>query len=93
MKRTIEVKRDGAVYYRGYYEACLLNTVRKQFKMWRLGRYKITITKGTKYRLDHSVHIWDAGKIVGYVCHRRFISLFFEPDGRKRYDITVKRVK
>ena len=94
MKRTIEMRGETAFYGNreiGY----IVQDLRHHFGLVAWFRYRITITKGSEYRIkQHS----DAGyyKIVqnnrdrGRVCSSAFERLFFKPDGRKRYDIKVK---
>ena len=97
MRRTVEI-RNGYIYYGGMRLGWLMKKVRLYFNLPRNGRVAITIKKGSFYKImtdgngDISFHHKNEGR-VGYICVKRFQRLFFRPDGRKRYDITVRKVK
>ena len=97
MKRTIEVKDYDQIYYGGKYISWLTPSIRVGFNIIQESRYKITITKGKEYRFKAGSNTYDvlnkSGEAYGGVCKHLFAKLFFKPDGRSRYDITVKQVK
>ena len=109
MKRTIEVRYGWAYYrgqtlgtlcenIRNHFNMAFCGTE----------HYKISVRDGGRYRISRYYYkAQDASEIyyyinlgngmglkhAGVVCQIAFTKLFFKPDGRKRYDITVKRVK
>ncbi len=102
MKRTIEVKSCD-MYYRGKEYAFLNDSLCTHFKIWD-GKFVITINLGKNYRFEASRNshtedrkdrnVFDKNGIrCGFVCEKLFTKLFFKPNARKRYDITVTRVK
>ncbi len=97
MKRTIVVKYIDQVYYRGRHISWLTPSIRIGFNIITEGKYEIAITKGKEYRFRAGSNTYNvcnkSGESYGGVCKRLFAKLFFKPDGRKRYDITVKKVK
>ena len=98
MKRTIKLKHD-YVYYGNEKRGYLVSGILHRFGFERDGRYVITIVKGTRFTFPKYPHrkelysLKEKGKRLGVICVSQFDRLFFKPDGRKRYDITVKRVK
>ena len=103
MKRTIEVKRDAEsrqpyAYYGGKQRGYIAITIQKRFGIQAEGRYRITVTEGREFEPINAdcsccFCIQDEHGIYGKICRTEFAKLFFKPDGRKRYDITVKKVK
>ena len=104
MRRTITMK-DERFYYRGKLVSYVRAAIRSYFKLGSSGlcKYVITIveSKTGKYRLVHNRmgdfdvwHNWqDADRFVGAVCFTHFKKLFFHASSKKRYDITVEKVK
>ena len=94
MKRTITMKNEG-VYYKNRHISYLYPYIRSYFHL-RDGRYVITITEGTQFRFVKRncffYLFYDKNKPAGCFCSRLFSKLFFEPDGRKRYDIDVRKI-
>ncbi len=101
MKRTIEVD-NYKMYYRGKEYAYLNDLLCTHLKI-RDGRFVITVNLGKNYHFGvaQKIHTEDRrdrnifdkdGILCGFVCEKLFTKLFFKPDGRKRYDITVKKV-
>ena len=96
MKRTIEVKWGSELYYGNRLISWLTPSIRLGFGI-KGGRYKITIVKGKEYRFETWGNVYvvrnQSSKPCGRICRNIFNKFFFKPDGRKRYDITVKKVK
>lgn len=99
MRRTIEIKREDA-YYRGQELGWLNCVIQKRFGFANGNRYAVTIKEGSRYRFEYSAtgYNWliervSDGLYMGLVCVDTFSELFFKPDGRKRYDIIVRKVK
>lgn len=97
MRRTITMK-DNNLYHRGNHIDYVMNSIRHFFKLKnsRVYKYVITIVEGTEYsfRGDRSYYILKIDdKFIGSLCIRHFNKFFFSPDPKKKYDITVKKVK
>lgn len=96
MKRIIEVKREH-VYYKGQEVGYLVDVLRKSFGFVSGESYEVVIIKGNQYKFapdDKGYYdIYKKGLLMGWVCRKLFSKLFFKPNPRNRYDITVKKVK
>ena len=109
MKRTIEMKDGGYVFYRGKRIDWILSTLRTYFKLLRYGKFVVTIVEGTDYQIipdpdqvvpgDTSTALYQIVVNGGtgyedlFVCREHFDNLFFKPDNKKSYNITVKEVE
>lgn len=97
MKRTIEVRDMTEIYHRNKDLGFLFSDMLEWFGVKANGKYRVTITKGTDYKIKEDERgffdISVAGKDIGFVCTDIFTKLFFKPDGRKRYDIKVTPIK
>ena len=103
MKRIIDM--SGAyLCHKGSSIGMLVDTIRKHFKLKSGHNYEITIIEGKKYifkihegsmSMYYDVYrkCFLFNDYVGLVCKEEFDNLFFVPDLKKRYDITVKKVK
>lgn len=95
------------VYYKGVNLGALVFTLRHHFKLQHGNSYIVTITEGGKFRLKMSTygdyyHFYKKTRFLyffpgfedyaGLVCIKQFDRLFFVPDVKKDYDITVKKV-
>ena len=97
--RTLEM-RNGSVYYRGIKVGALMWILKTNFGLNPDGKVKITIKEKGLYQIrPHiyypSLYVLNKKGIgkIGCICIKQFDQLFFKPDGRKRYDIIVKRLK
>ena len=98
MKRTITIK-NRTVFYRNVDLGQLVFGLEDQFGLRFDGKYSITVKENidgvfsfetdedSYYELHHN------GKYIGIVCMEHFDKLFFTPDERRNYYITVKKVK
>ena len=107
MKRIIEVRDQNHIYYGGRHFGYLFTTIAIKFGIVyqeKPIKYRITISERGKFSFRKAkkggkavLLFCEDGKIMrsgfNYICAKQFKSLFFNPDSRKRYDITVKRVK
>ena len=100
MKRTIEVKRGGHIFYKGRCIAKAMYHDTRQHFLRLLGKYQIEIKKGNAYQIKRAAFYTSAYRIRNIktcheysVCRSAFRKLFFTPNRRERYDITVKRAK
>ena len=99
MKKTRTLKiRHGRVYYRGVCKGIFAPSLREHFGLSQFGKVRITIEEEGPYRfklpLDDSLYeIHKNSEYISVVCCDVFERLFFKPDGRKSYDITVKGVE
>ncbi len=70
-----------------------------RFRFYNLNsKYVIKITEGTKYQFKLTITkmhymISMNKKPIGKVCVNEFVKIFFKPNQRKRYNITVRRIK
>ncbi len=107
MKRTITMKY-AAAYYGGKRIDYVMLNVRTYFKLRDSETHKYVITivlaKDGEYRLvtdyEGSYNIWqiygddmENDTFIGSICTRYFRKLFFTADQRRRYNITVKKVR
>ncbi len=101
MKRTIVIRKSH-VYYRGKWLGLFSCNIDSMFGFRQNGKYIITITEGGSYKIDlgscdrkrfFTVRGGSRTHRPASVCLKQFINVFFKPDSRKRYDITVKKVK
>lgn len=95
--RTIEMRGD-CVYYRGVHVDYPTYSIRNYFGLPHNGKVKIAVKEKGPYRFVHKTpdtfyRIKEGSTNVGAICCEEFERLFFKPDGRKSYDIIVKRVK
>ncbi len=102
MKRTIEIKNGGNVYYRGKIIEYLLSAICDHFGLEDSDTHKyvitITASKTGRYSFTnpsgyHMYGLYDGSDCVSDICKRHFNKLFFRPWVRKRYNITVKKVE
>jgi len=101
MRRTIQVRDCGEVYYANRYVGYLVQGLRGRFKLEdsRTCKYAITITesKGGEFLFKKDCvdfyAVYEDGLRIGGVCGTLFSKLFFKPNLRKQYNITVKKVK
>lgn len=107
MTRTIEI-REGTVYYRGKHVGWLMSELTEHFGMdWNSDepykKYKVTIKPNGPYRFApfsgrNGLTVLNADWTTlgvnndDFVCTEKFAKLFFNPDCRKTYSITVKKV-
>ena len=106
MRRTITIE-NGHVYYLGKEIDYLLDSIRSHFglKNSRIYKYVISIveSKTGRYNVERSGAMDDmyalyeiedgAGSFVGEICQEHFVKIFFRPWLKKRYNITVKKVR
>ena len=99
MKKTRTIKiRYGRVYYRGVCKGMFAPSLREHFGLSQFGKARITIEEKGPYRFaltcDSSLYeISKNSEYISVVCCDVFERLFFKPDGRKSYSITVKEVE
>jgi len=75
-----------------------MNSIRRFFKLKnsRVYKYVITIVEGTEYSFRKGVTSYilcTEDKMIGCLCIRNFDKFFFSPDPKKKYNITVKKVR
>lgn len=96
MKRTITIDKRRVVFYRRSNKGVLVPSIFRNFGISCGGRYEITITEGTEYLFKKGrCYYILRNKNMGYsgvLCAKAFDKLFFSPNFKKRYDITVKEV-
>lgn len=105
MKRTITMK-SGRVYYHGQKIDYMFHAIRDHFKLIDSNTYKyiVTIVESMtgryQFRNGHCPDMYDLYKIgkkrdflIESICKSKFKRVFFKPWVRKRYNITVKKVK
>ena len=106
MEQTIKIQSDNA-YYKGVKLGFLVNCIINHFRLENGEEYVITITEGRGYRISGDKEEYynfyketkilrffpSLSKYVGLVCKQHFNNLFFVPDPKKRYNITVKKVR
>jgi len=101
MKRTIEMKNNH-VYYRGKKIGYVLSSTSEFFglKNARVYKYAVTITEGTQYIVENSKYEAfyylknaETGASLGLVCKEIFDRLFFVLNLKKRYNVTVKKIR
>ena len=98
MKRTITIKNFGSAYYRNEELGCPVGTLLKFFNLKDDKRYTITIVEGTHFKIygvNSTIYIKECVNhlkelFVSGVCAYAFKKIFFNPDGKKRYDIIVE---
>lgn len=102
--RTIAIDNRGKAYYRNKELGYLQIYIRKEFGIPVLdsaGKYKTTIKEceGGLYQFKASgdsdfyeLYECSSDNYIGHICRVELHKLFFEPDSRKNYDITVKKV-
>ncbi len=95
-RRTIKI-RDCLVYYRGKSRGILTCSIREHFRLSQFGKVRITIEEKGPYKFKPSCNdtlyeLYKDSKYAGVICREQFERLFFRPDGRKSYSITVKRM-
>ncbi len=96
MRRTIERKRGGEIYYRGNFQMWITPTTMSRFGIQRLGKYYVDISEGEDFKFEKnedSYTIRKKGRYVISFCQGHFSRIFFRPDCRKRYNITVRKLK
>ena len=99
MKKTRTIKMIyNCAHYRDVHRGYVTTGIRNHFKLPCHGKVKIIIKKRGPYRLtprymSSMIEIHKDSRYIGIVCGEEFIRLFFRPDGRKGYSITVKEVK
>ncbi|HDY87785.1 MAG TPA: hypothetical protein ENH82_06655 [bacterium] len=102
MKRTIEMRNDGYVYYHGKMIEYLLSAICDHFGLEDSDTHKyvitITVSKTGRYSFTnpsgyHMYTLYDGDRRVEGICKCHFKRLFFRPWVRKRYNITVKKVE
>lgn len=97
MKRTIKIDSGRHYFYKGKDRGYITLSTMKRFGLTE-GKYTISITEGDEYRFELSwclpwYTIYKNGAKFDSICAELFDQLFFKPDGRKRYNITVQRKK
>ncbi len=97
MVRTITIKHNHA-YHRNKHLGYIVSDIRELFGLYDDSKYTVTITEGTQFEFKPPFFnlrycLYKNGKAVGVICRYQFSKLFFEPDYKKKYDITVKRIK
>lgn len=98
MRRTVEMRQEN-IYYRGKKVDYLAEYIRNHFNITnsRVYKYVITIVEGTEYNFRNfsleyfGLHIGNS--FIGVICKEYFEKVFFRPDPKKRYNITVKKVR
>ena len=97
MKRTITINRTGRYFYRGVERGYITIHSRVQWNL-KKGTYRITVAEGGKYRFKLNkpsfawYDIYENDNFFDRLCCDLFDELFFKPDGRKKYNITVKKL-
>ena len=94
VRRTI-VMRDGTAYYRNSFVGVTQFRLDKVFNLPHNGKFRVVIKEGGPYKIvkyGYFYSISTGGESCGSVCRYSFRKFFFKPDGRKRYDIQVKRI-
>lgn len=103
---TIKIQNSNAYYEGvklGFLTACLID----HFKLKNGEEYVITITEGRGYKINGDkeayYHFYKTTKIlrffpgftkyVGLICKQHFNNLFFVPNSKKRYSISVKKIR
>ena len=99
MKRTVTMDH-GCLYYRGKEVEYMYSDMRDHFglKDSETHKYVITITesKTGKYRFAHSGNmyaVYKGKKCISEVCKNHLVRIFFRPLVKKRYNISVRKVK
>ncbi len=101
MKRTIQTKNEDT-YYRGKCLGDITPSTSKAFKIGKRGSFSITVTEGTQYRIErisklffniHDTTVCSRDGYRGLVCIDAIEKMFGKVDCRKRYNITVKKVR
>ena len=95
--RTLKIHR-GYMYYRGIKIGFVVDSLKTHFGLHRGGKVRISIEEKGPYRfgpdrINGYYDIYKNSEYITLVCRKEFERFFFKPDGRKGYDITVKRVK
>ena len=68
----------------------------KTFNLPMNGKFRVVIKEGGPYEIVSKKYICRIamnGEQKSFVCREVFYKLFFKPDGRKSYDIQVKRIR
>lgn len=96
MKRTIKVTKASYVYYGNRKIGYLHASIAERFGL-KCGKYRITINKGTQFVFmpggeKSELYELPENHYRGCICTNKFSKLFFKPNSRKRYDITVNRI-
>ena len=84
-------------HYRDVNRGYVTTGIRNHFKLLYNGKVRITIKEEGPYKLiprymSSMTEIHKDSSYIGIVCGEGFTELFFKPDGRKSYSITVKKV-
>lgn len=100
MRRTIIMRNCGNVYYLGKYVEYMFSAMCRHFKLWDSDTHKYIISivesKTGEYQFKHSgsrYRLYKGKMFIQEVCKDHFVRIFFRPLVRKRYNITVKKVR
>ncbi len=88
--------RGGIAYYRREYLGTIADTLDEAFNLPMNGKFRVTIKEEGPYKIvlgSYFCRIIINKEHSGYICKSVFLQLFFKPDGRKNYDIKVKRIR
>ena len=103
MKRIIDMSGH-YLYHEGSRLGLIVRAISNHFTLRAGYDYEVTIVEGKKYifkihegsmSMYYDVYrkCFLFNDYVGLVCKEEFDNLFFVPDLKKRYDITVEKVK
>lgn len=97
MQRTVTIDLSGELFFREKWIGYATSQIRKHFRLNGSCKYRITIVEGTKYHFvrDGAGYLLGSNycRKIGFICASKFHKLFFEPDTKKRYNITVKMIE